>query len=103
MEEEKSITALNIRLSAIEEQIKDLKTLMMDSVKQESHIQELEKDVSSLEKNEREIFQRLNALEQKPDKDSAKKWNYIADYIFKAVVAFCALYLLSKIGISVGN
>lgn len=97
--DESTTAALNIRLSTIEEQLKDLKKLMIDSAIQQKDMQTMEQRVSHLESNEQEIFHRLNQLEIRPEQDSARRWNYVVDYIFKAIVSFGVVLLLCKVGL----
>lgn len=83
---------IEFRLINIEKQLDELKALLIKVPVQEEKVLTLESKVQVLET-------KVQALETKPDKKDAEKWRYIVDYLFKAVVAFVALYLLSKVGI----
>ena len=92
---------VNFRLSQIEDSIKDLRTVVLETKLQE-------RDIKDLTEQQTELLQAINAhdnriknLEQKPLQDKAAKWQYIMDFIFKVLVAASVTYILSKIGINV--
>lgn len=92
---------VNFRLSQIEDSIKDLRTVVLETKLQE-------RDIKDLSEQQTELLQAINAhdarlktLEQKPLKEKAEKWQYIMDFIFKVLVAAAITYVLSKIGINV--
>ena len=95
------ISTVNFRLSQIEDSIKDLRTVVLETKLQE-------RDIKDLYAQQTELLQAINAhdariktLEQKPLQDKANKWQYIMDFIFKVLVAAAITYLLSKFGINV--
>ena len=95
------ISTVNFRLSQIEESIKDLRTVVLETKLQE-------RDINDLNEQQTELLQAINAhdarlktLEQKPLQEKADKWQYILDYIFKAGVAAAVTYVLVKMGIHV--
>lgn len=92
---------VNFRLSQIEDSIKDLRTVVLETKLQE-------RDIKDLTEQQTELLQAINAhdarlktLEQKPIKDRADKWQYIMDYIFKTAVAAAVTYVLLKLNIPV--
>lgn len=95
------ISTVNYRLTQIEDSIKDLRTVVLETKLQE-------RDIKDLSEQQTELLQAINAhdarlktLEQKPLQDKAAKWQYIMDFIFKVIVAAAITFVLSKIGISV--
>ena len=95
------MSTVNFRLAQIEESIKDLRTVVLETKLQE-------RDIKDLNEQQTELLQAINAhdarlktLEQKPLKDKADKWQYIMDYIFKAGVTAAVTYVLLKMGIHV--
>ena len=95
------ISTVNYRLTQIEDSIKDLRTVVLETKLQE-------RDIKDLNTQQTELLQAINAhdarlktLEQKPLQDKAAKWQYIMDFIFKVIVAAAITFVLSKIGISV--
>lgn len=92
---------IEFRLSSIENTLAEMKNLLI-SVKLQ------EKDINSLKNQETEFLnainaheKRIKALEIKPDKENAAKWEFIADSIFKVIVIGIIYYGLNKIGIPV--
>lgn len=92
---------VNFRLSQIEDSIKDLRTVVLETKLQE-------RDIKDLSEQQTELLQAINAhdarlktLEQKPTQEKAAKWQYIMDFLFKVIVAAAITYVLSKLGISV--
>lgn len=95
------ITTVNFRLSQIEESIKDLRTVVLETKLQE-------RDIKDLSEQQTELLQAINAhdarlktLEQKPTQEKAAKWQYIIDFLFKVLVAAAITFVLSKIGINI--
>lgn len=48
-----------------------------------------------------EYSDRLHAVEQRPMRDKADKWQKIADYVFKAVIVAIAAVVAAKLGVSI--
>ena len=95
------ISTVNYRLSQIEESIKDLRTVVLETKLQE-------RDIKDLNEQQTELLQAINAhdtrlkiLEQKPTQEKAAKWQYIMDFLFKVLVAAAITFVLSKIGINI--
>jgi len=92
---------VNFRLSQIEDSIKDLRTVVLETKLQERDIKDLSEQQTELLQAINAHDVRLKALEQKPLKEKAEKWQYIMDFIFKVLVAAAITYVLSKMGINV--
>lgn len=95
------IATVNYRLSQIEDSIKDLRTVVLETKLQE-------RDIKDLSEQQTELLQAINAhdarlktLEQKPTQEKAAKWQYIMDFLFKVLVAAAITFVLSKIGINI--
>lgn len=92
---------VNFRLSQIEDSIKDLRTVVLETKLQERDIKDLSEQQTEFLQAINSHDARLKALEQKPTQEKAAKWQYITDFIFKVLVAAAITYVLSKLGISV--
>ena len=95
------ISTVNYRLTQIEDSIKDLRTVVLETKLQERDIKDLYEQQTELLQAINAHDTRLKALEQKPLQDKAAKWQYIMDFIFKVLVAAAITFVLSKIGINV--
>ena len=99
MSENENIGVLDFRLKSIEEQIKELKQLLVSVPIMNSAIDNLEKRVSACETNIDLLNREVTKVKNEPTKKSAEKWRYISEYIFKAIVAFGIGGILLKVGI----
>lgn len=71
-----------------------------------SRMEAAEKRLDAIEVNYDLLLKELSSLKSEmsviknaPDKKAAGKMNYIADYIFKALVGICVSYIIFKIGL----
>ena len=94
---------INFRLEAIEKSLADLKDVMLETKMQERDIKDLAETQNELLKAINSHDSRIKALEIAPTQSKAEKWQFIADYIFKAVVGGAIIYFLSKIGFPIGG
>ena len=90
-------------LSLVLEKIEELNKSIADSRvldnQTKNDIDALDKRVSSLEKNQAEVKALCYELKAAPEKANAKKWDFIADYAFKAIVAVVVGWILVKVGL----
>ena len=92
---------VNFRLSQIEDSIKDLRTVVLETKLQERDIKDLSEQQTELLQAINAHDARLKSLEQKPTQEKAAKWQYIMDFLFKVLVAATITYVLSKLGINI--
>lgn len=97
MEERNS--TIEFRLSAIEKQLEDLKSLMVEAKLYEKDLQVINNRISLLEKEQSKIKEKVEVLEELPFKKEAARWEYIIDYLFKGLVASFALFVFIKLGL----
>lgn len=77
----KKLSNVVTELALQKQEVAELNAKMDDHAhKAEGVLRDIDKRIIANEK-------RLDALELLPTKESAQKWRYIADYIFKALVA----------------
>jgi len=95
------ISTVNFRLAQIEESIKDLRTVVLETKLQERDIKDLYEQQTELLQAINSHDARLKTLEQKPTQEKAAKWQYVMDFLFKVLVAAAITFVLSKIGINV--
>lgn len=93
------VKTIEYRLDKIDTQLDALKTLMVDSKLQEKDIKSIYARIEKLEADQSEIREKLEELEDAPTKKSAMKWDFILDYIFKALVAAAVLFIFVRLGI----
>lgn len=94
---EESLEIMNFRLTNIEKSITELKDVVLETKMQERDIKDLAKDQSEILRAINSHDQRIKKLETEPTQKKAERWQYILDYIFKAIVAGGVLFFLSKI------
>lgn len=98
--ESKGMDIINYRLSAIEQQLKDLTQLLISVPIMNNDIKDLNKRVSELESDKAIILEKLQTLETAPIKDKASKWQSTLDTIYKIFLTACVGVILVKIGLS---
>ena len=94
------IDTINFRLDNIEEILKNVQNIMLETKLQE-------RDIKDLSSNQKEILQAINShdkrikkLEDRPLVEKAGKWQYISDFIFKCLVTAAVTYFLAKLNIT---
>lgn len=127
-EKNNNTDVLNYRLGSIEKEIKELKELLitvplltnkLDNIEKnledktaaiekriEDKILVIEKRMDNIEVNQDLLTKELTKqkeevsnLKAAPDKKAASKMNYIADYIFKAIVGIAIAWLIMSVGL----
>lgn len=98
---------IDFRLTSIEKTLSELKDVMLENKMQARDIQELNKQqrelidaINAHEKRIRDNENDIKDLKNRPVQEKAQKWQFIMDYLFKAVVAIAAGILLAKIGLN---
>lgn len=113
MTSNENFETVNYRLTCIEDTLKELKDIFAMVIKQDSKIELLTQKVDACQERINEHTKtageklegysaRLRAVEEQPFKDSAGKWRYIVDYIFKGLVAFAigaVIYMIQTKGV----
>jgi len=92
---------VNFRLSQIEDSIKDLRTVVLETKLQERDIKDLNEQQTELLQAVNSHDARIKTLENKPAQEKAAKWQYVMDYLFKTAVAAAVTYVLLKLNIHV--
>jgi hypothetical protein len=110
MQEGTEVKTIEYRLDKIDTQLNDLKTLMVNSSLQAKDIAIIYDRLDKVEKEQQVLREQFEAheeqsagkfeeLKQEPIKQSAGRWNYIVDYVYKMAVAAVIGYLLVKWGL----
>lgn len=99
MSENDTIGILDFRLKSIEDEIKNLKSLLVSVPIMNNAIDNLEKRVSACETNIDLLNREVSKIKNEPVKKSAEKWHYICDYIFKTIVGLGVTALIIKLGL----
>lgn len=94
---------INFRLDAIDKSLADLKDVVLETKMQERDIKSLAEKLTEVLQAINSHDSRIKALEIAPTQNKAEKWQYITDYLFKALVAGGIIYFLSKIGFPIGG
>lgn len=97
--EDKDIALINYRLVSIEQQISELKELLIDVPRLKDRLVITEKQ-SEENKNEiEELKYKVQELQNAPVKKDAARWQYILDFIFKLFVSAAVIYFFSQMGV----
>lgn len=91
---------INYRLSAIEQQLKELTQLLIKVPIMNNDIKDLEKRVTSLESNQILANDKIQVLEKAPLQDKASKWQSTLDTIYKIFLTAAVGLILVKIGLN---
>lgn len=97
--DESNIDVLDYRLKSIEDQIKELKGLLVSVPIMSNTLESLEKRVQACETNIDLLNREVSKVKNEPVKKSAERWQYICDYAFKLIVASGIGAILLKIGL----
>lgn len=90
---------INYRLTAIEQQLKDLIQLLIKVPIMNNDIKDLDKRTQNLESKVLLLETKLQNVTTKSIKDKASKWESTLDLIYKVIITACVGALLVKIGI----
>lgn len=96
------LDTINYRLTRIEDSLNEMKGLMTELRLQARDISDLRNNVTECKNAINAHDKRIRIVEQMPAEKAASKWNYIADYIWKFVVAGIVLYIATKAGFPIG-
>ena len=96
---EQSADLIAFRLNNIESQLTEMQQLIKTNIVQDKDIKNLQDRMILAENDIVYLKSQVNLLRQEPVKKSAKRWDYIIDYIFKALVAIGVAAMLIKTGL----
>jgi chromosome segregation ATPase len=88
------------RLDNIEIKLADMQKLIEGNILQDKDIKDLQSKMSKAETEISAMKKEIETIKQEPIKKSAKRWEYVIDYIFKALVAIGVTAMLIKMGLS---
>ena len=97
---EQSADLIAFRLNNIESQLAEMQQLIKTNIIQDKDINNLQDRMTLAENDIVYLKSQVNVLRQEPIKKSAKRWEYVIDYIFKALVAIGVTAMLIKMGLS---
>lgn len=91
---------IGYRLDSIEETLRQLKDLLVTTQRQQDQIDILQKNQYQMQSTLDDIKVDIQELRVRPAMQDSKRWQYILDYIFKALVAagVGALLVTLKLG-----
>lgn len=94
-----NVSAIEYRLSVIEQTLTELKNVILKTALQQ-------KDIDDLKRKEEEFLnavnshdKRIKVLELQPLQEKSNRWQFIVDTVFKLFVTGMGCYLLTKIGL----
>lgn len=87
------------RLDNIEIKLADMQKLIEGNILQDKDIKDLQSKMSKAEFEISAMKKEIETIKQEPVKKSAKRFDYIIDYIFKALVAIGFAAVLYKLGL----
>jgi predicted nucleic acid-binding Zn-ribbon protein len=97
---DEQMATINYRLTNIEQNLNEIKDVVMES---KMHT----RDIEGLKNRETELLnainahdKRLRALEIAPTQEKAGRWTTIADNVFKTLIAVLLAMVLAKIGLT---
>lgn len=96
------LDTINYRLTRIEDSLNEMKGLMTELRLQARDISELRDSVTECKNAINAHDKRIRLVEQMPADRAASRWNYIADYIWKFVIAGIVLYIATRTGFPIG-
>ena len=97
------LDTINFRLTRIEDSLNEMKGLMTELRLQARDISDLRASVTECKNAINAHDKRIRIVEQMPAEKAASKWNYIADYIWKFIIAGIVLYIATKAGFPIGG
>ena len=89
-----NVQAIEYRLTAIEETLKELKEVIIKTALQQ-------KDIDSLKNKTEDIAERIKVLELQPYKEKSNKWEFILNTAFKFLITGICIYFFTQIGIPI--
>lgn len=90
---------IEYRLDKIDEQLQELKHLVLATKLQQKDIDELKARVDSAEQEIGGVKKNLAELEKAPLKNKADRWQFILDYVFKTAITIILGVFLAKVGL----
>lgn len=97
MDENENI--VDYRLSNIERTLEEMKNVMTETQRQAGEISALSEGQQEMKKKLESLDNRLRELETRPQKDKARRFESVADLVFKTVVAAGLGIVLAKVGL----
>lgn len=94
---EAQISEINAKIDKLTDAISSARLQDKDT---ELSLSLLDSRVSKLEISVSDLQRLVADIKNAPDKKDAQRWQQIADYIFKALVAAAVLAVLAKIGLN---
>lgn len=98
-DEKTSYQLLEYRLSQIEMTVKAMKATLDSFTQQMALFQGYDSRLTSVEQQIDKLVQQMVCLEDAPYKNSAHKWDEVANWVFKAIVLACIGLILAKVGL----
>lgn len=98
MADEINLEVVDYRLKNIENQLSELKDLLVQVPMLNKEIADMDKRLSFAEADIKTVKEDINRMKIAPVKKSAERWQYIIDYIFKGLVALAVAYLFAYKG-----
>ena len=90
---------IDFRLDKIEKAIEELKSIVVESKIQRHDIDDMKSDILKWENKIDTLEIKMRAIESRPEKERAQKWQYIIDYVLKTLIALAVGALLVKMGL----
>lgn len=94
-----NVQAIEYRLTAIEETLKELKDVMIKTALQQKDIEELKHKTEEITDDLNSIDKRIKVLELQPYKEKSSRWEFIINTAFKFLITGLIVYFFTKIGI----
>lgn len=94
-----NVQAIEYRLTAIEETLKELKEVMIKTALQQKDIDSLKNKTEDITDDLNSLDKRIKVLELQPYKEKSNRWEFIINTAFKFLITGLVVYFLTKIGI----
>ena len=96
-----NVQAIEYRLTAIEETLKELKDVMIKTALQQKDIDSLKNKTEDITDDLNSMDKRIKVLELQPYKEKSNKWEFILNTAFKFLITGVCIYFFTQIGIPI--